>query len=118
MHATLAELGTYLGVPAPADGSRLLQRATELIDTYTFGGYPIDSVTELPTETFVTEALRDATCAQVEWWLQTGDEADVLSGHSMVSIPGAMTTSGARTRLAPRAKDALKRANLLQGVMA
>lgn len=118
MHATLAELEAYTFEPAPPDGQRLLQRATEMIDTYVFGMYEIDSVTNLPIATKVREALRDATCAQVEFWLQTGDEADVLSGHSMVSIPGAMTTSGARTRLAPRAKNALSRANLLQAVIA
>lgn len=118
MHATVDELEIYLGVSAPPDAERLLQRATDLIDGYVFGMYEIDSVTDLPTETRVRTGLRDAVCAQVEWWQLTGDEADVLSGHTTVSMVGSLTTSGRRRRLAPRAQDYLQGAGLLQPVIA
>lgn len=117
MHATTGELDAYLGVAAPADAERLLQRATELIDTYAFGYYTVDSVTKLPTETRVAGALRDATCAQVEWWMATGDEKEATSRFKHPGI-GSLNLVTTGRRLAPRAQDALQRAGLLQAVIA
>lgn len=115
-HATLAQLETYLGEVPPASGARLLQRATELIDTHVFGYYEIDSVTELPTETKVIEALRDATCAQVEWWLATGDEKEATSRFKHPGI-GSLNLVSTGRRIAPRAVDHLKSAGLLEAVV-
>lgn len=116
MHATLPELETYLGEAPPASGERLLQRATELIDTHVFGYYEIDPVTELPTETKVIEALRDATCAQVEYWLATGDEKEATARFKHPGI-GSLNLVTTGVRVAPRAQDALRRAGLLQAVV-
>jgi hypothetical protein len=117
-YASMAELETYLDDSAPADAARLLQRASELIALAVVTPYEVDPVLNLPKETYVSEALRDATCAQVEWWLETGDEKDVLTGWSTISFIGALFLSGGGgRRLAPRAKDALARGNLLGGVV-
>lgn len=116
-HATLAQLETYLGEAPPASGARLLQRATELIDSHVFGHYDIDSVTELPTETKVIQALRDATCAQVEWWLATGDEKEATSRFTHPGI-GSLNLVTTGRRLAPRAVDHLNSVRLLEAVIA
>lgn len=60
-----------------ADVDRLLARATELVDDHCFGAFAVDSDTNLPTDTDVADALRDATCAQVEFWVEVGEEHDV-----------------------------------------
>lgn len=117
-HATAAELQDYLGESVPTDADRLLQRASELIDTFVMTPYAIDDITGLATEQRVVDELRNATCAQVEYWMKTGDEADVLTERDAVSFPGALSVSGKGRRLAPRAADALRRGGLSMGAEA
>lgn len=72
---TLTGGGSGYGAVAPAvtiappeDLSRLLKRASELVDDYLRTAiYPVD-VDELPSEVDDIVAFRDATCAQVEFW--------------------------------------------------
>lgn len=80
--ATTAQLATYLGVAEgtlPTDATRLLSRATELIqDTTLAAMYDTDSAGNATVQK-VIDAFMNATCAQVEFWL-TGDEEDDISG--------------------------------------
>jgi hypothetical protein len=116
-HATIDELENYIGTTAPDDADRLLQRASELVDTRVFGFYEIDSVTDLPADARVREALRDATCAQVEWWLATGDEKEATARFAFPGI-GSLNLRTTGRRIAPRAADHLRLAGLLQVVPA
>ena len=116
-YATKAELVTYLGssVDTPEDADRLLQEASALIDYWQEPSgitFSIDTVTELPTDTDVAEAMRDAACAQVRFWVETGEEHDIdgLAGTD-VSVG---SYSGVRPpELAPRTKRFLMLAGLL-----
>lgn len=85
-HATAAEYETYTGQTAPADIDRLLDRATELLDADVLLGavYDIDE-NSLPSDADVIAAFRDATCAQVEYWQDTGEEIDV-SGRPLEEV--------------------------------
>lgn len=117
IHATKAELAAYLAVAEaalPADADRLLARASELIDTHAFGYYVVDSVTSRAVDTHVLVGLRDATCAQIEWWMQTGDEVEATSRFAYPGI-GSLNVRTSGRRLAPRAQDALRRAGLAEG---
>lgn len=123
MYATAAQLAEYTGQPAPADADRLLRRASELIDATVTAGYPVDNA-GLPTENTVSVALRDAVCAQVEHWQNTGGEHDGMQGFTSVSIGSATlsTAAGAgraasRQRVAPRAVDHLRTAGLVGGAV-
>jgi hypothetical protein len=115
-YATAVQLEDYLGTAVPDDAERLLQRASELIESFFLGPYDVDDVTGFPSDERIAGEVAKAACAQVEYWLQTGDEADVLTGRTSVSFNGAMFMSGKGRRLAPRAADALGRAGLLVGV--
>lgn len=113
-HATTTQLAAWLGVAEGelvADASRLLDRATEVIDEAVVAPYDSD-------DEDVETALSNATCAQVEFWLEVGEEHDI-SGQR-----GEIETEGLRIRklpptLALRARRALAGQNLLsRSVMA
>jgi hypothetical protein len=82
--ATDVELAAWLKggdyeaeTPVDDAADRVLARATELIGWASFGTYTVDSLTGLPVLATVVDALRDATCAQVEQWLEVGEESDI-----------------------------------------
>lgn len=121
-YATLADLTAWTGSTAVSGDDRLLQRASGELDSYLIGvRYTVDGSGN-PTDAAVVAALRDATCAQVEWWRATGDELNVDSQWQTVTLgPATMTrrsgaTAGAdpsTVRIAPRAIDILRVAGLV-----
>lgn len=74
-YATHSELEAFIqeAYELPLDTLRVRTRAAELIQENIGGRY----VTEYVTATEHLVALRDATCAQVEFWLEVGEEFDV-----------------------------------------
>lgn len=98
---------------APGNPGRILARASEVITDHIFGQYEIDSGTGLPTDTDLVDVLGYATCAQVEQWLEVGEENDIAGfpdGTAMALGAGAVTHLPAV--LAPRAARILRRAGL------
>lgn len=110
-HATEQDLTDWLagsGLAVPADADRQLERASLLVDRATVAArYD-------PDDPDIIQALSDATCAQVEWWLASGDELGETSQWSDMAIGSARLARQAGTaadrddgRLAARAKDVL-----------
>lgn len=125
VYATPEQLATYTGAPAPEGAERLLARASEDIDAALLTAYYATDDDGDPTEQHVVDALRDATCAQVEYQLATGDDGTGAAGvWDAVSI-GPVSLSGRKAGppaasgvdLAPRAHRALLRAGLLPGAI-
>ncbi|QHF97928.1 hypothetical protein DEH18_33410 [Streptomyces sp. NHF165] len=125
VYATPEQLAAYLGEGAPEHAERLLARASEDIDSAMLTAvYRVDDDGD-PLDERVRSGLADATCAQVEFWLATGDDGTGAAGRwDSVSI-GPVSLSG-RTgaapgaggvELAPRAARALRRAGLEPGVV-
>lgn len=88
--------------------SREIRRATKTaIYTTDVDGYP--------TDTKIRETFRLATCAQVYWWAETGDEQGVQAQFTSLSIGsvsmsrggGSAGGSGSQERLAPTAATIL-----------
>jgi hypothetical protein len=104
-YATPDDLATFTSQAAPADAARLLQRASELIDNATV------QRAALCTAQSDLNALRDACCAQVEFWLQVGES------HAITKPRGWVMTGSSRyevfDQLAPRAKAFLSQRGLL-----
>lgn len=101
--ANEADLLDYLGdVPAGAD--RMLKRASELIDYATLRRYDLGNPDHV-------EALKRATCQQVEFWLEVGEGLDVAGVGGQMSVDGLSYTLPGR--LAPRAYQTLFMAGLL-----
>lgn len=74
-YATHEELETFIetAYEFPLDTVRIRTRASELIQE-AIGGRQI---TEWVTDLAHLASLREATCAQVEFWLEVGEEFDV-----------------------------------------
>ena len=114
-YATEEQLAKYLGKDVedlPDDAERLLDRASEMIDYYTLN--KIDTDKELHEQ-----AAKKATVAQVEWWIELGDELGLTAVFNQISIGyfSAQTGGGQQesqiSKLAPRAKQELFKAGLL-----
>lgn len=122
-HATSEQLATYLGTTAPPDVTRLLARASELISDETVTAvYDVDGA-GTPTSSAIVDGLRDATCAQVEYWLAGDEEDDILgplqgmsSGTSQQQY-GAGENRATPMYLAPRAARHLRIAGLLSSAV-
>lgn len=76
-YATLSDLVAYLNTEPPAGSRQRLIRATAVIDELLVGAvYPVNG-SGLPTGTAHITALRDAACAQAQWWVELGDVTGV-----------------------------------------
>lgn len=114
-YATADDLTDFLSAADAAlvdEAARLLARASEQIDKYVRQPFGTDD-NGLPTDDDVAEALKLATCAQVEFWLTVGeDHAKEGQANRQVSIGHlSMTLS---PELAPRAATILTNAGLTQ----
>ena len=110
-HASPEELQEYMGTEEPPeDAERLLERASELVDQLILAENDVEKY---------GDTLRDATCAQVEWWVETGDELGVSSSMRSISLGsfsadlGRNQQQGGLPAIAPRARRVLSRAGLL-----
>lgn len=97
VYATRADLVAYAAtsggsydVPSEPAATAMLTRASAYVETLITEPYDVDSVTLLPTDTDVTAALRDATCAVVLGHL---GEATATGTYTTVSI-GSVTLTG------------------------
>lgn len=95
----------------------LLRRASLTVDGYLPRGAAVDTG-DLDT----SETLRDATCAQAAWWIETadGDPSGAAGRYDSVSILDVTLSKRAGTgqdnddvRVSPEAVDILKAAGLL-----
>ena len=124
VYANPAELAAYTGQAAPADADVLLARASRMLEAEVlrYCRYDVDAATGMPTHELVLAALRDAVCAQVQWWGELGDSTGAIgAGWGSVSI-GSVSLSGAASKgggsmaaarqLAPQALDALQSPDL------
>jgi hypothetical protein len=116
--ATPAQLRAWVGAAYSVseddnEVDRMLLRASQVVSRHVLGHREarsaIDGTADLPEA--YSLPLRDATLAQAEFWLEVGEEHDVvgLTGHVQT---GRLTISKLPHRLAPRASDVLREAGL------
>lgn len=103
-YATPDDFQAYMGatVVIPDDTQRLLERASELVDS---------CMLHTPDVTTHAATLRQACCMQVELWLHT-TESHAITGASGMQKIGDLEFR-APNQLAPRAQRVLLRAGLL-----
>lgn len=105
-YVTEAELAEYLAIDIdqlPDDVLRLIKRASEMIDYYTRNRIDEDNSNHL-------EAAKLATLAQIEQWIEIGDEGIIkLQEVSIASFQVQFSDGDNRglSELAERAKRAL-----------
>jgi hypothetical protein len=110
-YATPEQYEAWSGLVAPLNAERLLTRASELLDATATAPFIVSDTTGLPEDVDEAAALRDATCAQVRFWVETGEEHDIdgLAG-SAVSVGGV--TGRRPPVIAPQALRLLRMAML------
>lgn len=125
-YAVPADLRTPWGVEADdASAASLIDRASTIVRSLTLTAvYDTDDNGD-PTDQVVRGALRDATCAQVAWFEETGDTGSGAAGrfNSMslgsASLSGGGTGSGTNTdaataAISPEAVRILANAGLIR----
>jgi hypothetical protein len=102
---TSNEVQTWVGniITLPTDIDRLILRASELIRRKTY---------HRTDDTYQVEDVKNATCAQVEYWLQIDEASDITGPLGPMKIKD-FSFNSKFTILAPRAKDLLLDAGLL-----
>lgn len=120
MYAAEADLTAWLAggdhaslAPTGAAATRILTRAWETVEEHLAGYYVVDAA-GLATDAAIVTALKNAQCAQVEQWLEVGEESDI-AGYSGVVSAGGGVSAEAPPELAPRARRILNKAGLLSG---
>jgi hypothetical protein len=95
-YATPAELTARLSpaytAPSGQDALIYLQKASELINYATLGRAQILFTEDDPDED-ILEVLSTATCDQVEFWLEAGEE------HDVVGLPKGSSLQGGRVQV-------------------
>lgn len=122
-YATLADLAMFTGSEPGPDAGRLLVKASRKVDLMLIGSVYDTDDDEMPTQPKVIAALRDATCAQVQYWDETGDTtgSNAAAGWRDVSIGkvrlsrtvGGSGNTAVAQEFAPTAIDILRVAGLL-----
>ena len=85
VYADATALTAWTGQAAPANATQLLRSASMLITSATVASvYGVDDA-GLPSDATVLEAFRDATCAQVAYWVAAG--VDPAAGGISTSAP-------------------------------
>ncbi len=96
-YATTADLARYLKAAPPSGARRMLVRASAHVDRLLLCARYATDDTGYPTDVGVAAALRDAVCAQVRWWSDTGDDTGVIAaggGAAIGSVRITTTASG------------------------
>lgn len=78
IYATSEELAEYLGGDTP-NSERLLKRASEFI-------YYLVYRNIRPSNPSHLQAVKQATCAQVEYWLEAGEATAIMGGFKSFSL--------------------------------
>lgn len=115
VYASVADYTAYTRQPAPAGLDRLLVQASGFIESQVLrlAVYAVDPVTGMPTHPAVQAAIRDAVCAQAEWWGETGDPLGTAGQWQTVRIgtvhlqgPANSGAQSTARQLAPAVQDA------------
>lgn len=113
-YATTSQLADWLGESAtalPDDALRLLERASEVVETYCLAGYAADRDGN-PADPDERAYLADAACAQVEFWGLVSEEHGIAGVTTGTMSAGGISHDMPR-ELAPRARAVLDRGGFL-----
>lgn len=123
VYAVPSDLAEFTGEDAPANAAALLARATRLVEGLTTTARYATDDDGLPEDLDISEAFRDAVCAQAAWFDETGDVSGASARFNSLSlgsfsVSGGGTGSGTNTtaaasRYAPEAIEILRNAGLL-----
>lgn len=120
--AAPSDLQEWTQEEPPATALRDLRSASILISRLTsLATFEVDDADEpMPIDRQVRNALRDATCAQAAWFIETGDTSGAASTFVNLSLGSFSSSTGGSqgkatgdTRVSVEALDILAQAGLL-----
>lgn len=121
-YATKSDLAAFLGVnedQLPEDSERLLKRASELVKQsiiiWPINTNPYSNVLVNETDEKNKEAMKLATCAQVEYWINFGENISMegLQNFSLGDLSMSMNVGQNKNILCERARAFLNQQGLL-----
>ena len=105
-----------------AEADRMIRRASALVENHTITARYATDAEGMPTDERIAEAFRDAVCAVVAWWEETGNASGAAGQYTDVSL-GSLSlrrstsagghSSAQAARIAPEAVQILATAGLL-----
>lgn len=106
------------------DAEQVLRSASLIVDRVLRNSYYDTDDEGMPTDPDIRDALRDATCAQAERFIETGDHSGVSAAYSHLQLGGfsgtvrGAVTAGGRiaaedTRVSPQVAEILAQAGLV-----
>lgn len=110
-YSSVTSLSSYLSVDEenlPNDIYRMMERASETIEYFCLNNIDMDNDR-------IVNALEKATNAQVEYWLNTNDELNIMHVFNAINAGSDINIDreGQLPELAPRAKRELMKNGLL-----
>lgn len=94
VYATTTELANFLRAAPPPGARGLLEDASRAMARVLIQSvYAVDSL-GFPSDLVQREAVRDATCAIVEWWMETGDVLGTSGDWASASAGNVSITRG------------------------
>ncbi|MEV5720831.1 hypothetical protein AB0L41_43790 [Amycolatopsis mediterranei] len=123
--ATAEDYANWLDITTPPEGiARQLARASQLVEWLLVTAVYLTDTAGYPADPDVRAAVRDATCATVAWWEDTGDDSGAAARFTSAGIgsvnltrattAAAATPAGAQVaRLSAEAMQILTTAGLL-----
>lgn len=79
IYATEQDLANWTQAANPSNAASLLRAASICVREVTrFCWYAADSVTNMPTDPTTLQAFKDATCAQVQFWIKNNIDPDAV----------------------------------------
>ncbi|MES9804923.1 hypothetical protein [Streptomyces cinereoruber] len=92
VYATPEEYEAFTGTTAPANAARLLARASRLVDRAVVASLYDTDLSGYPADTDIRDGFRDATCVQVEAWVDRESAAD--GGDDPAAGPWTSVSAG------------------------
>lgn len=102
IYANLAQYRDWLDDQTVDVSPALFARASEVIDEVLIGAlYMVNAITQMPSDPTDAEAIRDATCAQVQYMLASGDKTGTGTATSWGNVKIGSVALSEKTTITP-----------------
>jgi hypothetical protein len=127
VYATAADVAAFMGITEgelPSNIAKLITDAQDLIDYITFNRLELYIVDDVIDDEDLVDPVKYATCAQIEYWINTSDASDItgapISSYALGTLKvqfggasGGTGSIGGSGLVAPRVNRYLSHTGLM-----